>query len=138
MKESHLSLSSRLARIAQDLDSLDIDLKSGEEPEREVLEDFRKSVDEVRNTAWTIGELMNARAIGEDRSVVLSFLAAERMRRFSQMVRNLAADIDDPLVTWETGGIQRCAESLAILQARLGKLLDEHRGRMKKIVDAGD
>jgi len=138
MKESHPSLSSRLARITSELESLELELKSGEEPERSVLEAFRRSVDEVRNTAWTIGELMNARAIGKNQKVVLSFLAAERMRRFSQMVQNLAADIDDPLVTWETGGIQNCAESLALLQARLRTLLEEHRGRMRKMVTAGD
>ena len=138
MKESHPSLSFRLARITSELETLEVELRSGEEPDRTTLDNFRRAVDEVRNTAWTIGELMNARALGENQTVVLSFLAAERMRRFSQMVKNLAADINDPQVTWETGGIQNCAESLAILQARLRTLLDEHRGRMKKMMTAGD
>jgi hypothetical protein len=137
MKESHPSLSSRLAGITQDLDSLEQELKCGEEPDREILNQFRRSVDEVRNTAWTIGELMNARAIGKER-VVLSFLAAERMRRFSQMVVALAQDIDDRTVTWETRGVQKVSESLEILQARLHKLLEEHRSRMKTVRDAGD
>jgi hypothetical protein len=120
------------------LESLELDLRSTQDPDVRLLQDFRRSVDEVRNTAWTVGELINARASRKNPQAVLSFLAAERMRRFSQMVRNLAEDMDDPSVTWETSGVQKVSESLDFLQARLHMLLEQHRGRIKPVRDAGD
>ncbi|HEX7287328.1 MAG TPA: hypothetical protein VF532_14170 [Candidatus Angelobacter sp.] len=136
--DSHPDLSSRLKHITAELESLEVELRSDREPDIHLLQDFRRSVDEVRNTAWTIGELINARASRKNPKVVLSFLAAERMRRFSQMVRSLAEDMDDPSVTWETSGVQKVSESLDSLHTSLRKLLEDHRGRMKPVRDAGD
>lgn len=138
MKDSQPDLSSRLKRLTAELESLEVELRSAHEPDAHLLQDFRRSVDEVRTTAWTLGELMNARASRKNPRVVLSFLASERMRRFSQMVRNLADDIDDPGVTWETSGVQKVSESLDLLQKRLQKLLKEHRGHIETVKDAGD
>jgi len=138
MKDNHPDLSSRLVRLTAELDALEVDLRLARDPDSHLLQDFRRSVDEVRNTAWTIGELINARASRKNPQVVLSFVAAERMRRFSQMVRNLAEDIDDPMVTWETGGVQKVSESLDILQARLKKLLSQHLARLEAVRGASD
>jgi Mg2+ and Co2+ transporter CorA len=138
MTDSHPDLSSRLKHLTSELESLEVELRSTQDPDVRILQDFRRSVDEVRNTAWTVGELINARASRKNPKVVLSFLAAERMRRFSQMVRSLAEDMDDPMVTWETSGVQKVSESLDFLQTRLRKLLEEHRARIKPVRDAGD
>lgn len=138
MTDSQPDLSSRLGHLTQELESLESELRSTQEPDVRLLQDFRRSVDEVRNTAWTVGELINARASRKNPNVVLSFLAAERMRRFSQMVRNLAEDMDDPSVTWETSGVQKVSESLDFLQVRLRMLLEQHRGRIKPVRGAGD
>lgn len=138
MKDSYPNLSSRLIHLTAELQALDADIRSARDPDPALLQDFRRSVDEVRNTAWTVGELINARASRKNPQVVLSFIAAERMRRFSQMVRNLAEDMDDPAVTWETGGVQKVSESLDFLQARLRKLLSQHRAHIQRVGDAGD
>lgn len=138
MKDSYPNLSSRLIHLTAELQALDAEIRSARDPDPVLLQDFRRSVDEVRNTAWAIGELINARASRKNPEVVLSFVAAERMRRFSQMVRNLAEDMDDPAVTWESGGVQKVSESLDFLQARLRKLLSQHRARMQRVGDAGD
>jgi Mg2+ and Co2+ transporter CorA len=138
MTDSQPDLSSRLKHLTSELESLEAELRSTQDPDVRLLQDFRRSVDEVRNTAWTVGELINARASRKNPKVVLSFLAAERMRRFSQMVRSLAEDMDDPVVTWETSGVQKGSESLDFLQARLRELLEEHRARIKPVRDAGD
>lgn len=138
MKDNHPALSSRLVRLTAELEALEVDLRIAHDPDPHLLQDFRRSVDEVRNTAWTIGELINARASRKDPQVVLSFVAAERMRRFSQMALSLAEDIDDPIVTWETGGVQKVSESLDILQARLKKLLKQHLARIEAVRGAGD
>lgn len=138
MTDSHTDLSFRLKHLTRELESLEAELRAEREPDVHLLQDFRRSVDEVRNTAWTIGELINARASRKNPEVVLSFLAAERMRRFSQMVRSLAEDMDDPSVTWETTGVQKVSESLDFLQERLRKLLEDHRGRITPVRGAGD
>jgi hypothetical protein len=126
MNDNYPGLSSRLVRLTAELEALDTDLRTAHDPDPHLLQGFRRAVDEVRNTAWTIGELINARASKKNPEVVLSFLASERMRRFDQMVLNLADDMDDPSVTWQTSGVQKVAESLGTLQARLQRLLSKH------------
>ncbi len=139
MKESHAdSLSSRLIQLTAELQSVEAELRSAQNPDPAILQNFRRSVDEVRTTAWTIGELMNARAIRKNPQVVLSFLAAERMRRFSEMVRGLAVDMDDPVVTWEANGVRKVAESLDLLQGRLRRLLNQRQTSIQQVRDAGD
>jgi hypothetical protein len=126
MNDNYPSLSSRLVRLTAELEALDTDLRTAHNPDPHLLQDFRRAVDEVRTTAWTIGELMNARASKKNPEVVLSFLASERMRRFSEMVLNLADDVDDPSVTWQTSGVQKVFESLETLRSRLQLLLSRH------------
>jgi hypothetical protein len=123
MNDNYPSLSSRLVRLTAELEALDTDLRTAHDPDSRLLQDFRRAVDEVRNTAWTIGELINARASKKNPEIVLSFVASERMRRFNEMVLNLADDIDDPSVTWQTSGVQKVSESLDILRARLKGLM---------------
>ena len=123
MNDNYPSLSSRLVRLTAELEALDADLRTAHDPDPRLLQDFRRVVDEVRNTAWTIGELINARASKKNPEIVLSFLASERMRRFNEMVLNLADDIDDPSVTWQTSGVQKVSESVDILRARLQGLM---------------
>jgi hypothetical protein len=50
---------------------------------------------------------------------VLSFLAAERLRRLDQMVRNMCADLDRRAVTSQTAGVQSLFDSVNGLIARL-------------------
>lgn len=135
MIDGYPNLSFRLLKVTKELESLEGELRAAEEPDPHLLQDFRRSVDEVRNTAWTIAELMNARASRQNPQVVLSFLAAERMRRFSEMVRSLATDMEDAEVTWETTGVQKVCESLEFLRGRLQKLLDEHHARIQGVGD---
>ena len=126
MNNNYPSLSSRLVRLTAELEALDNDLRTARNPDPHLLQDFRRAVDEVRNTAWTVGELMNARASKKNPEVVLSFLAAERMRRFDEMVLNLADDMDDPTVTWQTTGVQKVSKSLDSLRSRLQLMLRKH------------
>jgi hypothetical protein len=111
------------------LESLEPELKSAEAPDPALLRDFRRSVDDVRNTAWILGELMNARQTGKSEQVVLSFVASERMRRFGQMARSITSDIDQHGLNWESGVIQELFDSVATLQSRLSKLISQRKAR---------
>lgn len=110
-------------KLTSELRTLDLELKAGEKPEGPALREFRQALDHVRMTAWTVNELMNARDLKKDPHTVLSFLTAERLRRFGQMVQDLCADIEHDEVTWQTRGIQALSESVRELQERLNSLV---------------
>lgn len=106
-----------------ELRALDSDLKTEQIPHAPQLREFRHALDNVRTTAWTVNELMDARAAGKDPRIVLSFLTAERLRRFSQMVKDLCNDIDQEGTAWHAQGVQDLSDSLGMLQEKLGELV---------------
>jgi hypothetical protein len=123
--DREVKLSERLAKLTSELRALDLDLKSGVTPEAPLLREFRQALDGVRMTAWTVNELIDARELKKDPHTVLSFLTAERLRRFAQMVKDLSGDIDADGITWQTRGIQTLADSVKVLQSGLEKLVGQ-------------
>jgi len=126
-------LSYRLINLTLELRSLDADLKSQPVPHPPQLREFRQALDNVRTTAWTVNELIDARSAGKDPNIVLSFLTAERLRRFSQMVKDLCEDIEHEGTGWHAQGVQDLSDSLEMLQEKLGELV---RRRMADAVNA--
>ena len=88
------SLSARLRSLTSRLRSVDRDLKSNPSVGGAALREFRQAVDTVRMTAWTVSELRNVRLARKDPQGVISFLTAERLRRFSQMANELGSDLE--------------------------------------------
>ncbi len=116
------SSSAKLIELTSELRALDRSLQSGQTPEGPLLREFRQALDHVRMTAWTTNELMDARHARKNPQAVLSFLTAERLRRFSQMVKDLCGDLDADGLNWQTHGIQGLSDSVKVLQDRLEKL----------------
>ena len=105
-----------------------IDTSSPEKPPTPpLLREFRQALDNVRMTAWTANELVDARHVRRDPNAVLSFLTAERLRRFSQMVKDLSGDLDANHASVPIHGIQSLAESVRTLQDRLDKLAKKRK-----------
>lgn len=129
MDDSQRDLSFKLIELTGQLEALEPELKSAEAPDPALLRDFRRSVDDVRNTAWVLGELMNARHTGKSEEVVLSFVASERMRRFGQMARSITSDVDEHGLNWESSVVQELFDSVAVLQSRLSKLISQRKAR---------
>lgn len=129
MKDSQKDLSSKLIQLTSQLEALEPELKSAEAPDPSLLRDFRRSVDDVRNTAWVLGELINARETGKNEQVVLSFVASERMRRFGQMARGITSDVDQHGLRWESSVVKELFDSVAVLQLRLSKLISQRKAR---------
>lgn len=128
MKDGQEDVSSRLRKLASELRAIDRELKAEEiTPQTAALQDFRQVLDDVRLTAWTVNELMNARQASRDPEPLLSFLASERMRRLSYMIRNLCADMDNQVFTWQSSGIQALSDSVLGLQSRITRLIAHHR-----------
>jgi hypothetical protein len=125
MKDGAPELSTSLRNISSELRAIDLELRSESTvPDKALLQEFRQILDDVRLTAWTVNELLNARETPEN---LLSFLAAERMRRLSYMIRDLCADIDKEAFTWQSDGVQGLCDAVLVLQSRITKLIARHR-----------
>jgi hypothetical protein len=127
------AFSSRLKEISSELREIDLALKAGAAPELLHLQEFRHVLDNARLTAWTVSELLSAVESKKDPANVLSFIAAERLRRSNQMLKDLCTDIEGQDVSWQTNGIQALFDTVNTLQVQLRKLVEEHRGRFEKI-----
>jgi len=129
------AFSSRLKAISSELREIDLALKAGETSDLLSLQEFRHMLDSARLTAWTVSELLSAAESKKDPANVLSFIAAERMRRSNQLLKDLSADIDHQGVTWQTNGIQSLYETVNSLQMQLRELVEEHRRRFERVGD---
>src|SRR5579859_4238 len=129
-------LAERLRRLTAELRSLELDLKSGQIPDKVQLQEFRNMLDNSRLTAWTVSELLNARERQENLEKVLSFVVAERLRRATQMLKELGADIEREGLTWQTHGVQSLFEAVKLVQVHLLQLIEEHRGSFEQVKGA--
>jgi hypothetical protein len=131
MTEGHRDeLSDRLGAISVELREIEFALRSGTTPDVMRLQEFRHVLDTARLTAWTVSETLNAVETQRDPANVLSFVAAERLRRSNQMLKDLCADIDHEDITWQAGGIRPLFDTVNSLQVQLRKLVEEHRSRL--------
>ena len=119
MIKNHESLSFEIKHISSELRRLEERLKSETPPDPGALNEFRHAVDNMRLTAWSVSELINAERIKKNPDTVLAFLSSERLRRFDQLVKGLCADIERGLITVQTHGMQSLCESVNHLQQRL-------------------
>jgi hypothetical protein len=133
MADMGFQIASKLRSLTAELRTLERDLKSGAISDAAALQDFRSALDEIRMTSWTASELHNAQAGRKE--LLASFLAAERIRRFAQMIRDVTIDLDHEEVTWESGGVQTLFDSVTLLQARLDRLIREHRANFRNLKD---
>ena len=127
MTDSSGNLGERFHQVTQELRLLECELKAGRTPDTLQLQEFRRVLDNARLTAWTVSELLNARERQQDPEKVLSFVVAERLRRSTQLLKDLAADLGHEGINWQTHGIQGLFEAVKLLQVQLIKLMDEYR-----------
>jgi hypothetical protein len=120
MPERAPSTTAKLRDLAAQLSSLDRDLKSNPFLDEAALREFRWALDNVRMTAWTVNELLNARRSQKNPQAAMSFLTGERLRRFSQMVRNLSDDFEQSGTSWPAEAMRDLASSFVLLRERLG------------------
>src|SRR5229473_7528952 len=99
-------LSSEIRHFSAEMKRLEQRLKSEPTPDPAALNELRHAVDNMRLTAWSVSELINAERIKKNPDTVLAFLSSERLRRFDQLVKSLCADIERGLITVQTHGMQ--------------------------------
>ncbi|HET9836679.1 MAG TPA: hypothetical protein VFR84_00495 [Candidatus Angelobacter sp.] len=133
MADPGFHIASRLRSLTDELRQLERDLKSGRISDAASLHEFRQAVDEIRMTAWTASELHNIHP--EQKATLATFLAAERIRRFAQMIRDFSLDLEHQDLKWESGGVQSLFDSVATLQSQLEKLIRQHRASFRNLKD---
>src|SRR5689334_18251234 len=126
--------SERLQQLSSDLRAIDQALKSGIAPDRAFLQEFRHELDNARLTAWTVSELLNALETQKDPETVLSFLAAERLRRSTQILKDLSSDLEQQKIGWQAAGIQNLFVTINTLRSQLRSLLDEAANKTQALV----
>lgn len=129
-------LTLEIEQLTTELKRVEHRLKSEAAPGAVALNGFRHAVDNVRLTAWSVSELINAEHTRKNPETVMAFLAAERVRRFDQMVRNLCADIERRMVTFQTNGMHSLIDSVNTLQQRLTERFSDWEPQKYKIKDA--
>jgi hypothetical protein len=113
--------------LANELRQVENQLQSAPAPDAAPLQEFRQALDNTRLTAWSVNEAMSAPRRDTGTDSVLSFLAAERLRRLDQMVRNMCADLDRQAVNAQTAGMQSLFDSVNALSTRLSALFNKKR-----------
>src|SRR5438270_3927512 len=106
------SLTFEIKHLSAELKRIEQRLRTEAAPDCTALNEFRQAVDNIRLTAWSVSELINADRINKDPNTVMAFLSAERLRRFDQLVKSLCSDIERGLITVETTGMQTLCDSV--------------------------
>jgi hypothetical protein len=117
------SVTRRLQSATSELRELEQLVKSGDLDAR-VLSEFRSAVYFIRSTAWAVQQWVGlTEKAGGDPYSVLPILSAERVRRATQLTRDVSLDLQASEVCIETEGVRQLFESVDDLHRRLGILL---------------
>ncbi len=118
-------LSARLQASTAALHELEQAVKSGDLDPR-VLNEFHNAMDHIRNTAQAVQEWFVAQELRRDPYAVLPALAAQRVHRATQLLKDLTLDLQNADVSVDTPGLGDLHEAVDAMNRHLGGLL---RGR---------
>jgi hypothetical protein len=97
---------------AQDMaDSSDLDAR--------VQIEFRHALEHTRHTASAVQQWFEAHAKSRDAYAVLPVLATQRVRRATELARDLALDLENMDVTVETHGLRDLYQAIGELHRQL-------------------
>jgi hypothetical protein len=87
-----------------------------------MLRDFRGAVDHIRTTVWAVQQWIELRERGSDPYPTLPVLARERVRRTTQLSKDLDLDLQTAEVSIETEGLGDLFQAVDGLHRRLAPL----------------
>ena len=88
-------LNLNIKQLASELRLLEKRLRMEPDPSPDAVAEFRHALDDARLTAWSVSELFTANRNSKVRNAALTFVAAERIRRFEKLVKNICGDIEE-------------------------------------------
>jgi hypothetical protein len=100
------SVSERLIAATDELQKLEQLVVSGDCAPR-VLSEFRGAVDSIRQTAWAVQQWTELQRQHRDPYTVLGILSEERVRRATQLTRDLTIDLQSLELGLETQGLEK-------------------------------
>jgi hypothetical protein len=115
------SISERLKRATSELYELEQLVLSGSFSPR-VLSEFRSAVDNVRQTSWAVQQWIGLQEQSRDPYSVMNILSTERVRRATEINKDLAIDLQSLEVGLETGGLKELYRAVTDLQESLAPL----------------
>ena len=118
---SERTLSARLRATTDELQVLEKLVLSGDCAPR-VLAEFRGAVDSIRQTAWAVQQWSELRQQHRDPYALLGMLSAERVRRATQIAKELTVDLESLELGLETEGLENLFQAVKRLYERLNPL----------------
>jgi hypothetical protein len=115
------SISERLKTATSELYELEKLVLSGSFSPR-VLSEFRSAVDNVRQTSWAVQQWIGLEQQSRDPYSVMNILSAARVRRATEINKDLAIDLQSLEVGLETGGLKELFRAVSELQESLSPL----------------
>jgi phosphoribosylpyrophosphate synthetase len=115
------SISQRLLATTLELQELEKLVVSGDFSPR-VLSDFRSAVDNIRCTTWTVQQWIGLQQQSQDPYSVLSALSSERVRRATQIAKDLTLDLQTLEIGYETAGLTELFSAVEGLRDALAPL----------------
>jgi len=112
------SVSERLKATTDELQKLE-QLVVGGDCSPRVLADFRVAVDSIRQTAWAVQQWIELQRQQRDPYTVLGLLTEERVKRATQINKDLTMDLDSLEMGLETEGLGKLYEAVRGLHERL-------------------
>jgi hypothetical protein len=112
------SVSERLRAATDELQKLEQLVVSGDCSPR-VLSEFRGAVDSIRQTAWAVQQWTELQSQNRDPYTVLGLLSEERVRRATQLARDLRIDLESLELGVETEGLDKLFHATKGLYERL-------------------
>jgi hypothetical protein len=106
--------SAQLAQIGEAIRSASV--------EPRILREFRDAVDYVRKTAWAVQEWQERQLKEHDPQTVLPLIAAERIRRVTQLSQAITADLAAREVSRDTVGMEDLFRAVESLYQRVAEL----------------
>lgn len=116
MNEPTDSLDLTISQLACALRLLEKRLRVEPDPSADALTEFRHALDDARLTAWSVSTLITAGRPSHVRNAALAFVAAERIRRVEQLLKNICGDIEGRAITLQKDQVDSLLNSVNSLR----------------------
>ena len=124
-QSSAQSISARLQAATDELQALEQLVVSGDSSPR-VLSEFRSAVDSIRQTTWAIQRWTDLQQQHRDPYTLLDILSEDRVRRATQIAKDLTIDLESLELGFATKGLANLFRAIEGLYERLTPLFKKN------------